>query len=110
LITFNLGFFWQSDSQKKKYRLTKWNIVCQPKDQGWLGIHNLEIQNQCILSKWLFKLINEEGLWQTILQKKYLSRYTIGKVERKSGDSHFWSRLMKAKEAFPRHKSFILEN
>jgi hypothetical protein len=58
---FRSRFFWQSDSQKKKYRLTKWNIVCQPKDQGGLGIQNLEIQNQCLLSKWLFKLINEEG-------------------------------------------------
>ena len=27
-------FFWQSDQNKKKYRLTKWNIVCRPKDQG----------------------------------------------------------------------------
>jgi hypothetical protein len=50
-------FFWQNDSQKKKYKLTKWNIVCQPKDQG-----GLRIQNQCMLSKWLFKLINEDGL------------------------------------------------
>jgi hypothetical protein len=60
-------FFWQNDSQKKKYRLTKWSFVCQPKDQGELGIRNLEIQNKCLLSKWLFKLINEKGLWQTIL-------------------------------------------
>jgi hypothetical protein len=55
-------FFFQNDSQKKKYRLMKWSIVCQPKDQGGLGIQNLEIQNQCLLSKWLFKLINEDGL------------------------------------------------
>jgi hypothetical protein len=67
---FRSRFFWQIDSQKKKYRLTKWNIVYQPKDQGGLGIQNLEIQNQCLLSRWLFKLINEEGLWQTILWKK----------------------------------------
>jgi hypothetical protein len=65
--------------------LTKWNIVCRPRDQGGLRIQNLEIQNHCLLSKWLFKLINEEGLWQTILRKKYLGRYTIGKVERKPG-------------------------
>jgi hypothetical protein len=70
LTSFSLDFFWQNDSQKKEYRLTKWNIVCQPKDQGGLAI---EIQNQCLLSKWLFKLINEEGLWQTILRKKYLT-------------------------------------
>jgi hypothetical protein len=55
-------------------------------------------------------LINEEGLWQTILQKKYLRCYTIGKVERKPGDSHFWLGLMKAKEIFLRHRSFILNN
>jgi hypothetical protein len=24
-------FFWQSDEQKKKYRLTRWNIICRPK-------------------------------------------------------------------------------
>jgi hypothetical protein len=27
-------FFWQSGNQKKKYRLTKWSIISQPKDQG----------------------------------------------------------------------------
>lgn len=24
-------FFWQSDEHKRKYRLTKWNIICHPK-------------------------------------------------------------------------------
>jgi hypothetical protein len=64
---FRSRFFWQHDSQKKKYRLIKWSIMCQSKDQGGLGMQNLEIHNECLLSKWLFKLINEEGLWQTIL-------------------------------------------
>jgi hypothetical protein len=59
---FRLRFFWQNDSQKRKYRLGKWSMVCQPKDQRGLGIQNLEIQNQCLLIKWLFKLINEDGL------------------------------------------------
>jgi hypothetical protein len=35
---FRSRFFWQHNSQKKKYRLTKWSIICQPKDQGGLGI------------------------------------------------------------------------
>jgi hypothetical protein len=86
---FRSRFFWQHDSQKKKYRLTKWSIMCQPKDQGGLGIQNLEIQNECLLSKWFFKLINEDGLWQTILRNKYLANQTIGKVDRLPGDSHF---------------------
>jgi hypothetical protein len=31
---FRSNFFWQSEENKKKYRLSKWNILCRPKDQG----------------------------------------------------------------------------
>ncbi|WVZ94415.1 hypothetical protein U9M48_040308, partial [Paspalum notatum var. saurae] len=62
-------FLWQGDSYKKKYRLARWEILCLPKEQGGLGIRNLNI---CLLSQWLYKLINEEGAWQNILKKKYL--------------------------------------
>ncbi|WVZ53529.1 hypothetical protein U9M48_004457, partial [Paspalum notatum var. saurae] len=65
-------FFRQGDSHKKKYRLVRWKILCLPKEQGGLGIRNLEIQNICLLSKWLYKLINEEGVWQNILERRAL--------------------------------------
>jgi hypothetical protein len=73
-------FYGQSDQHKKKYRLTRWNIIYQPKEQGGLGIINIDVQNKCLLSKWLFKLINEEGLWQNILKRKYLKTQTITHV------------------------------
>jgi hypothetical protein len=59
----------------------------QPREQGGLGVLNIEVQNKCLLSKWLFKLINEDGMWQEILRKKYLSDQTIGKAQKKPGDS-----------------------
>jgi hypothetical protein len=40
---FRSSFFWQSDVRKRKYRLTRWNIICRSKDQGGLGIQVLEI-------------------------------------------------------------------
>uniref|UniRef100_A0A8I6XZE3 Reverse transcriptase domain-containing protein n=1 Tax=Hordeum vulgare subsp. vulgare TaxID=112509 RepID=A0A8I6XZE3_HORVV len=49
-------FFWQADGDKTKYRLARWDIICRPKDQGGLGIENLEVKNRCLLSKWLFRL------------------------------------------------------
>jgi hypothetical protein len=52
-------FFWQGENHKKKYRLARWDILCQPKDQGGLGIQNIDVQNKCLLRKWLFNLINE---------------------------------------------------
>jgi hypothetical protein len=53
------------------------------------GIIDLDIQNKCLLSKWTIKLINEDGLWQQVLKKKYLKGKTLSQVERKRGDSHF---------------------
>ena len=74
--------------------------MCQPRDQGGLGIQNIDLQNQCLLSKWLFKLINEDGLWQDLLRNKYLRHQTIAQVEKKPGDSQFWSGLMNVKRKF----------
>jgi hypothetical protein len=67
---YHSRFFWQCDQNKKKYRLSKWNMICRPKDQGGLGIDVLDIKNNCLLSKWLFKIINEEGMWQELIFNK----------------------------------------
>jgi hypothetical protein len=48
---FQSRFFWQVSSDKHKYRLAKWDILCRPKDQGGLGILDLQLQkNACWLS------------------------------------------------------------
>jgi hypothetical protein len=31
---FQSRFFWQGDSEQKKYQLTKWSILRRPRDQG----------------------------------------------------------------------------
>ncbi|WVZ80084.1 hypothetical protein U9M48_027590, partial [Paspalum notatum var. saurae] len=54
-------FFWQGDNYKKK----------------GLGIRNLEIHNICLLSKWLSTLINEDGVWQTIIKNYLRGQRTI---------------------------------
>jgi len=48
-----------------------------------MGIHNLDIQNKCLLSKWLFKLCNEDGLWQELLRNKYLKGQSLSQIEKK---------------------------
>ena len=47
--------FWQSDEIKRKYMLIRWDIVCRPKDQGGLGVENLEIKNRCLLTDFLLR-------------------------------------------------------
>jgi hypothetical protein len=107
---FRSRFFWQSDGHKKKYRLTKWNVICRPIDQGGLGIEVLEIKNLCLLSKWLDKLINQEGIWQELLHNKYLNNKTLSQVSVQPHDSPFWRGLMKVKDDFFKRESFIVNN
>jgi hypothetical protein len=57
-------FFLQRDGDKKKYRLAKWSIIYRHKEHRGLGILDLEIENKIFLSKWLYKLINEERACQ----------------------------------------------
>jgi exonuclease III len=107
---FRSRFFWQGDGHKKKYRLTKWNIICRPKDQGGLGIEDLDLKNICLLSKWLFKLMNEEGVWQELLNNKYVKDKTLSQVSAKPTDSHFWKGLMGVKDLFFERGSSIIGN
>jgi hypothetical protein len=65
-------------------------MICRPKDQGGLGIEVLDIKNSCLLSKWLFKIINEEGMWQELICNKYLKNKKLAEVQAKPTDSPFW--------------------
>jgi len=73
-------FFWQRNSDKENYHLAKFDILCHPKDEGGLGIAYLWITNKCLLSKGLFKLLNEVGIWQILLRNKYLSSKCLSQV------------------------------
>ena len=67
--------------------MTKWEVECTPKNQGGLGVLNLDVYNKCLLSKWLLKLLNKDGVWQQLLKNKYLRDKTLTQVQYMSGDS-----------------------
>lgn len=68
-----------------------------PKDQGGMGILNLELQNKCFLSKWLYKLFNSVA-----------KQPTKTEVEHVLGDSQFWTVLKHVKNVFLRFVMFQL--
>jgi hypothetical protein len=72
---------WQGDEHKRKYKLAKWSILCQPKDQRVLGIADLNLKNIALLSKWLFKLLTTDGTWQQLLRNKYLGSKPLVQLE-----------------------------
>ena len=82
----------------------------QPKDQGGLGIHNLELKNIALLSKWLYCLLTTDGTWQQLIRNKYIETKPLVQVQWKNGDSHFWASLMKTKQEFLKFGTFIVKD
>ena len=78
------------------------------KGPGGLGIEVLDIKNKCLLCKWIFKLLNEKGVWQELLTNKYLYEKTLSQVEAQPSDSPFWKGLMKAKVVFFTRGRFVV--
>jgi hypothetical protein len=91
---------WKEEQGNRKYHLLDRETICSPKDLGGLGVFNLYIMNICLLCKWLWKLENEDGSWQSILKKKYLHKGTFAQALDKPGSSQVWSGLMKVKPIF----------
>jgi hypothetical protein len=77
---------------------------------GGLGIEVLELKNKSLLCKWLYKLLNEDGMWQEILHKKYLHSKTLSQVSAKPNNSSFWKGLINVKEEFISRGSFVVGN
>jgi hypothetical protein len=63
--------FWAG---KRAYCMVKWNRVCRSKSKGGLGVKDLAKKNISLLSKWWWKLQNQEGLWQKIVRKKIFEK------------------------------------
>jgi hypothetical protein len=56
---------------------------------GGLGVLDLQKMNEALLAKWFWRLENSSGLWQTIVNRKYVKNKPIISVRKKHTDSHF---------------------
>jgi hypothetical protein len=86
--------------QSKKFHLADWESVCSPKNQGGLGVLNLELMNDSLLSKWLWNIENLKGLWQKIIASKYIQGKPLILVKQKQNDSHFWKKILSLRDNF----------
>ena len=74
----------QEDENKNKYHLVNWKTCCLPKEQGGLGIINLDIMNKALLAKCLWKLETESGTWVNILKNKYIQHKCLSGMEKET--------------------------
>jgi hypothetical protein len=70
----------------------------------------LDIKNRCVLSKCVFKLLTEEGVWQEMVSNKYLGSKSLSQLQPKPTDFLFWKGILKVKDDFFKRGSFVVRD
>ncbi|WJX67033.1 hypothetical protein P8452_51532 [Trifolium repens] len=74
-------FLWGGRGGRKKINWIKWDVVCQPKSLGGLGVRDIRAVNISLLVKWRWRLLEDDHvLWKEVLKGKY-GEGVIGRVE-----------------------------
>uniref|UniRef100_A0A2N9G078 Reverse transcriptase domain-containing protein n=1 Tax=Fagus sylvatica TaxID=28930 RepID=A0A2N9G078_FAGSY len=61
-----------SKGDQPKFRLVNWTKVCEPVQNGGLGVKNLRLCNQSLLGKWLWRYGKErEAFWRQVVAVKH---------------------------------------
>ncbi len=70
------AFFWKgSTSVLGGQCLVRWEIVCRSKDDGGLGVLNLDSMNLALLTKWWWKFFSDRrNIWANQIEGAYYSR------------------------------------
>ena len=64
-------FLWGVLGDEFKYHLVSWRNVCEPLQNGGLGVRNLVLFNQSLLGNWLWRYVEREALWRRVIDTKY---------------------------------------
>jgi hypothetical protein len=79
-----------ADINSKKPPKAAWEMVCIPKEDGGLGVIDLEKQNEALLMKNLDKFFNRKDTpWVSLMWEKYCKN---GKLPNSTKKGSFWWR------------------
>ncbi|KAG6629497.1 hypothetical protein CIPAW_14G089200 [Carya illinoinensis] len=106
------NFWWGTKKdQKHKLYLKSWKSICQPKNEGGLGLRLMENMNMALLAKtgWEISQANT-NVWHSILTKKYLKTNTFWQVTPKVTDSIFWKHLLQTRKLLEQDMCYQISN
>nr|GEX02552.1 RNA-directed DNA polymerase, eukaryota, reverse transcriptase zinc-binding domain protein [Tanacetum cinerariifolium] len=98
------GFLWcQGDLAKGKAKIA-WKQVCKPKDEGGLGIKDLSLWNEVLMSKHLWNVVFiKESLWVKQINLVRLKGRSIWEVDCKKNASHGWKQILNLRDKMRKH-------
>jgi hypothetical protein len=75
VVRIQMNFLWGGVKGDKKMSWVSWSTVCKDKKDGGLGVRDIKVVNVSLLSKWRWKILNDDPiLWKDVLFAKYGGR------------------------------------
>ena len=72
IISIQRKFLWAWGRDNRSISWVRWENVCKPLEEGGLGIKDVRNINNALLTKWKWRLMNDEkGKWKDILVSRY---------------------------------------
>lgn len=63
---------WSSFDGTSRYPLISWKRICQPMENGGLGVRSIKTMNKALMAKWLWNFAKEKNsLWRHLIATKY---------------------------------------
>lgn len=85
------AYWWGQKEKERKIHWVVWRKMTEQKDQGGLGLKDLQAFNQALLAKQVWRLITKPNLLMSIMMKaRYYPQKSILKAEVKARDSCMW--------------------
>ncbi|XP_020266417.1 uncharacterized protein LOC109841906 [Asparagus officinalis] len=96
------NFLWTGKNISKPFKcLVNWKTVCLSKYEGGLGVKDLKLFNNALLSKWLWKCLDRDSLIGTFLHHLYIRKDSqLQSTSCSSSYSMFWNDIISIKDLF----------
>jgi hypothetical protein len=103
-------FWWtgvREESNAKSLCLRAWKDICTPKNEGGLGIRNLQAMNQALILMAAWRIADQPNCFlHSVLKSKYFPDSSIWRPNSNSPKSAFWASILKVLPILKTHSFY----
>lgn len=105
------NFLWKGKTDKSATIQVKWNLVCQSKKNGGLGLLSIKPWNDAALIKMMDDILRgKNSIWAVWAAETKLRGESFWEIEEKNVDSSFWKHLLALRSKVFSHYIYKLKD